>query len=223
MIVRINQLDVSRAEEEVGWAEQGMLGPVRYALHPETHIYELLILERDESDRSIDEHFRHAQLRQLIPEVLSGLQDPGEEIVLRLDGPMTEGELLAAMRYLTDFQGKGRYAFSPLRKLDPDPEEEIGSIRLQMTPPMITALCADPTLGLQRSVRLRAFSVPEAMVNPLLDIDTTDDERWGEIMSHCGFLLTTTRGLRSLHVRSRRLDPQAMKSRLIKQLMPASP
>jgi len=220
MIVRINQLDLSRAEEEVGWADQGMLGPIRYALHPETHIYEVLILDRDEAKRSVDESFRHEQLRQLIPEILSGLQAPGEEIVVRLDGPLIDGELLAAMRHLTDSQGRGRYAFSPLRKLEPGPEEEIGSIRLQASAAMVAALCADPALGLQRSVRLRAFAVPESMVNPLLDVDTTDDERWGEIMSQCGFLLSTTHGLRSLHVRSRRLDPSAMKSRLIQQLMP---
>jgi hypothetical protein len=219
MIVRINQLDLPRAEMEGGWPEQGMLGPIRYAWPQETHIYEVLILDRDESKQPVDAEFRRQQLRQLVPEAVEALREPGEEIVVRLDGPLTEGELLAAMRHLTDAQGRGRYAFSPLRKLEPDPEEEIGSVRLQMSPAMLAALCADPALGLHRSVRLRAFAVPETLVNPLLDVDTTDDERWGEILSQCGFMLSTTFGLRSLHVRSRRLEPSAMKSRLTKQLM----
>ena len=38
---------------------------------------------------------------------------------------------------------------------------------------------ADPELGLHRDVRLRTFVVSEPVVNPLLDIDTLDDPRWG--------------------------------------------
>lgn len=218
MIVRINQLDADRAEEEAGWAEQGMLGPIRYDWPRDTHVYEVMILERDEQKRAVEDSFRQQQLRQLIPEAAEALREKREELVLRLDGPLTDGEMLAALQRLTDPQGRGRYAISPVRKLDPYPQDEIGSIRLDPSAQMLAMICALPSLGLDRSVRLRAFAVPEAMVNPLLDVDSTDDERWGEILGHCGFVMTTTRGLRSLQVRTR-IDPAEMKSRLIRRLV----
>lgn len=219
MIVRINQLDATRAEDETGWAEQGMLGPIRYTWPADTHVYEVLILDRDEQKQTVNDSFRQQQLRQLIPEAATALREPGEELVVRLDGPFTDGELLAAMHRLTDSKGHGRFAVSPMRKLEMDPIDEMGSIRLQPAPHVLSALCADPALGLERLVRLRMFAVPEALVNPLLDADTTDDERWGEILDGCGFLLTTTLNLRSVQVRTRRLQPAEIKSRLIRRLV----
>ncbi|HSU69345.1 MAG TPA: hypothetical protein VLJ39_20840, partial [Tepidisphaeraceae bacterium] len=114
---------------------------------------------------------------------------------------------------------KGRFAVSPVRKLETEPVEEIASIRVQQPVAAISTLCADPALGLERSVRLRVFAVREELVNPLLDVDTTEDERWGEILDASGFLLSTTYGLRSLQVRTRRLSPSEIKSRLIRRLV----
>src|SRR5580704_7264046 len=110
MIVRINQLNLLRAEKEAGWLEQGMLGPIQYAWPPNTRVYEVLILDRDEQKRPVEDSFRQQQLRQLIPEAAAALCEPGEEIVIRLDGPLTEGELLPAMHRLTDAEGGGRFA-----------------------------------------------------------------------------------------------------------------
>jgi hypothetical protein len=218
MIVRINQLDIARAEQEAGWFDQGMLGPIQYAWPPNTRVYEVLILDRDEQKRPVEDSFRQQQLRQLIPEAAAALCERDEEIVIRLDGPLIEGELLPAMHRLTDAEGGGRFAISPVRKLDSTPGHEIGSIRLQPSPESFAALCNDTTIGLARSVRLRAFALPERFVNPLLDADAPDDERWDELLNACGFVLTTTRGLRSLHVRTRRLEPAEIKSRLIRRL-----
>jgi hypothetical protein len=218
MIVRINQLDLRSAEQEAGWSEQGMLGPIQHVWPADTRVYEVLILDRDEQKRPVDDSFRQHQLRQLIPEAAAALCEPGEEIVIRLDGPLLENQLLPAMFRLTDPERRGRFAISPMRKLDPDPGNEIGSVRVQPSGELLAAICADASLGLERLVRLRVFAVPERLVNPLLDADATDDERWAELLGECGFVLTTTRGLRSLQVRTRRLEPAAIKSRLIRRL-----
>ena len=219
MIVRINQIDAGRAEEEAGWAELGMLGPIRFNWPSVTRAYEVMILDQDEQKRPVEDSFRQQQLRQLIPEAAAALREEGEELVVRLDGPLTEGELLAALGRLTDSQGRGRYAVSAVRKLESYPQEEIGSVRLDPSPQMLATICSLPSLGLERSVRLRLFSVAAKMVNPLLDIDSTEDERWEEILHNCGFMLSTTRGLRSLLVRTGRFEPAELKSRLIRRLV----
>jgi hypothetical protein len=59
------------------------------------------------------------------------LRAPDERIVLRLDGPMEQGELLRAFEYLTDAAGVGRYCFGPLRKLHHEPAGTIASIRMR--------------------------------------------------------------------------------------------
>src|SRR5437868_1133348 len=131
MIVRINQFDVSRAEAEAGWAGRGMLGPIEFVWPEGTRAYEILVLDQDEQHRPLSESFRQAQLRQLIPEALAALSEPAEKTVLRLDGPLTDGELLAAFNHLTDAKGAGRFAVSQLLKLEPQPQDVIGSVRIQ--------------------------------------------------------------------------------------------
>ena len=218
MIVRINQLDLLHAEERTGWPAQGLLGPVQHVWPADTHVYELLVLDRDEQQRPLTPDFRLLQMRQLIPEAIAALQAPDEKLVVRLDGPLTETELLAALHHLTDADGNGRFAVSEIRKLEPHPMDVIASMRVQPSPEALRAMCMDPGIGLEKSVRLRAFSVPENLVNPLLDVNATDDERWGEILRESGFVLTGTRGLKALQVRTSRVEPAAMKSKLIQRL-----
>ncbi len=218
MIVRINQFDVNGAEAEADWAPSGLMGPLSYLWPPDSRAYEVFILEQDEQGQPLDGTFRQAQMRQLIPQALAALRESGEEVVLRFDGPVSSDELLPIFNHLSD----ERFAVSEFHKLEPGPGEVIGSVRLQANPTRWAQLCADLELGLERSVRLRAFSVPPELANPLLNIGATDDERWGEILSRAGFSLSTARGLRALHIVSRRLDAGAVKSRLMARLTAAA-
>lgn len=222
MIVRINQLDVRRAENEADWASQGMLGPLWYTWPADTRVFEFLILDRDEQEQSLDDQFRQKQLRMALPHVITAMREAGEEVVIRLDGPLTADEMLPALAHLTEPDLTGRFCISPAAKLDPAPVEIIGSVRIQPSPQTCSEICLDPSLGLHRSVRLRAFGVPEEWVEPLLTTHETEDQRWREILPNAGFVLSTTRGLRALQLMTRRLDAAEVKSRLMQRLMMAA-
>ena len=112
MIVRINQFDPSRAESSAGWPANGLAGPLKYKWPNESHAFEVLILDHDEQQESLTEAFRQKQLRQLIPDVIAALRETGEEIVVRLDGPLAEGELAGGFEHIVEPDGAGRYAFS---------------------------------------------------------------------------------------------------------------
>ena len=223
MIVRINQLDLARAEQEAGWPPHGLAGPIRKGWPEGVNVYEVLILNRDELNKPLAESFRQQQLRQLIPEAAAALREPGEQLVVRLDGPLAPRQLTPAFAYLTESDGRGRFAVSDARKLDAVPIEVLTSVRLGPSAQLLLKLCADSLLGLERGVRLRAFAVPEALVNPLLDVSGTDDERWSEILPQCGFVLSTARGLRAFQVFSRRLAPPELRARLTQRLVPRPP
>jgi hypothetical protein len=92
-------------------------------------------------------------------------------------------------------------------------------MRIHATGPRLGALCTDLAVGLERSVRLRAFCVPEPLVNLLLELSDPEDERWDEVLDRAGLILGTTRGLRSLQIYTRRLDAAAVKSRIMQRLM----
>src|SRR4051812_13027864 len=127
MIVRINQFDPANAEPYSGWGEEGLHGPIVYDWPDDSHAFEVLILESDEQQRALAPAFRTSQLRRLFPEILQSMMEHGEQIVARLDGPVAAGELLGAMRYLTDDSGKGRFAVSPAEQLDPAAPPPVGS------------------------------------------------------------------------------------------------
>ena len=95
MIVRINQFDAANAERYGGWVPD-LLGPITCPMPPGTCALELLILESDEKQQQLGAHFRQIQIRQLLPDVLSALREPDQEIVIRLDGPLKPDELLPA-------------------------------------------------------------------------------------------------------------------------------
>src|SRR5213079_18043 len=96
-------------------------------------------------------------------------------------------ELAGEFSHLTDARGYGRFSISSVEKLTVEPGAIAGSVRLQVLPQRFTSLCADPAVGLERSVRLRVFSVPEFLVNPLLDITYLEDERWDEVLEESAF------------------------------------
>jgi hypothetical protein len=225
MIVRINQLDASRAEADSGWPAGGPTGPLRGAptsLAFGAKVFELLILDQDEQGRPLSETFRRAQLRQMLPQAIAALREPGEEVVLRLDGALADGELFAAFRWLTDSDGRGRFAFSAAHKRDPGPQEVHGSVRVHPSPRLLASICGDMALGLERSVRLRAVCVPEDAVNGALDPPTPEDPRWDAVLSKAGFVLGSTRGLRSLQITTVRFDAATVKSRVMRRLMSAA-
>ena len=223
MIVRINQLPVEQAEAE-SWSGGGgpLRGTIAYAWPEGTRAFEVLVLDRDEQQRPLSEPFRQAQLRRLIPQVVAAAKEPVEQIVVRLDGPVSPRELLPALCHLTDASGRGRFMVSELAKLDPRPQDVMASARVAPSDTGLAALCADGELGLERSVRLRLFCVPERLVNGLLDIHFASDGRWGEILDEAGFVLNAARELRSLYVISRRLEAAEFKARLMKRLVAAA-
>lgn len=222
MIVRINQFDSPRPEAESGWPSEGRLGPILAPWPEGTKAYEILILEHDELRRPMSESFRQQQLRRLIPQAVSALSDPGEQAIVRLDGPLAERELLPAYRYLTDSQGRGKFVVNGVEKLDDAAKEVYAGIRIAPTSEHLSALCADSSVGLERSVRLRVLCVPEAITNSVLEIDSPDDERWADILRQTGFIITTVRGLLSLHILTARFEASVLKSRLMQHLAAAA-
>ena len=170
-----------------------MLGPLWYTWPANTRIFEFLILDRDEQKQSLDQEFRQKQLRKALPHAIAAMREAGEEIVIRLDGPLTADEMLPAFAHLTEPDLTGRFCISPVSKLDPSSVEIIGSVRIQPSPQTCSEICLDPNLGLNRSVRLRAFGVPEEWVESLLMTNDPEDGRWREILPHAGFVLSTTR------------------------------
>jgi hypothetical protein len=219
MIVRINHFDPATAVGEAGWASAGMLGPL--PLSPGLNSFELLILETDELGRPLPVSFRQSQYRRIIPHALAALAEPGEQAVIRLDGPLADGELFGAFRWLTDPDGRGRFALSGARKLDDDAMDSIGSLRVCPSPARLGGLIADPDLGLERSVRLRAFTLPEVFVPTLLEIDATEDSRWDLILRSVSVMVGTTYDLQSLHIYSRRLQAGEIRTRIMQRLLAA--
>jgi hypothetical protein len=223
MVVRINQLVLSEPPDAAGWPVHDLVGPIRFRWPKDFQLYEVLILEQDEDRRRLGEDFRQQQLRTLIPAAAEALLEEGEQLVVRLDGVLAKRELAGALNRLIVSEEASRYVVSDIRKLDEDLPAVAASIRVHPTLAWISNLCADDGVGLERTVRLRAFAVPEALVNPLLDVDSVQDERWVEILPQCGFTLSTTMGLKSLQVLTRRHDAVAVKARLTQRLLSPRP
>lgn len=218
--VRINQLDLAQAEPESAWPSAGPQAGVRGPWPGDTRAFEVLIVGVDEHSRAISDGFRHEQLRRMIPQVVMALRDPGEELVVRLDGPLADRELMPAYRWLVDpIERTGRFACSPIRKLEHPAEDVLASVRVQPSIRQLAAICGDGSVGLERSVRLRIASVPEQLIGQVLSLDQPDDPAWAAIVAEAGFMLSTSRGLRSLQVLTHRLDAAAIKGRIMQRLL----
>ncbi len=223
MVVRINKLELADPAITSGWPQHEYTGSLHCPWPPHTHLFEVMILEQDESRRKLPAAFRQQQLRKLVPAAVEAVREMSDHIVVRLDGQMARGELLPAVARLAAGDELYRYAMSTVRRLEPQAGRVNGSVRALMTVRQLTALCAEKTLGLERTVRLRIFAVPEELVAPLLDVDSVEDERWAEILPRTGFLISTTRGLNSLQIFTPRLDASSIKSRLTQRLMRPAP
>ena len=231
MIVRINQIDPARIDADGGWTPDRYSGSFRAAWPAEFRAFELLILSEDERKQPLTDAFRHQQLRQMIPQTAIALSPAspglaggpaaaaGAPVVVRLDGRVADGELLAAWRHLTDADGRGRFAFSPAAKLDDPPGPVTGSVRVAPTWRLLSQICGDPALGLERSVRLRLMAVPAKSLPVLLEASETDDPRWPLLLGECQFYVGTTEGLRGLHILVRQMDAAQVKARVMQRLM----
>src|SRR4051794_21185964 len=175
MIVRINEFDPANAEPYSGWGIDPFRGAIEFDWPAQTHAFEILILENDEQRQHLPVAFRQEQLRRLIPDIVESLRSSGEKIVVRLDGPLLAGELLEGFRYLTDERGVGRFAISAASRFNPAESPTMSSLRMELLPQRLAELCMDAKLGLNREVRLRVMVIPEALVNPLLDVAHLDD------------------------------------------------
>ena len=71
--------------------------------------------------------------------------------------------------------GATRFALSRVQKLQNGQEPATASLRLSFPEQHLMALCADPAVGLDSSVRLRAFCVDESLVSMVLRIDCPRD------------------------------------------------
>ena len=245
MIVRINQIDLARVDADAGWPAGDYAGPFRAPWPTEFRAFELLILSEDERRQPLTDAFRQQQLRQMIPQTaiaLSPLATPTAggpapapapapasaagpagpatmPLVVRLDGRVAENELLPAWRHLTDADGRGRYAFSPAAKLDDAPGPVPASVRVASSWRRLAQICSDPALGLERSVRLRLMGVPAASLPALLEASQSDDPRWDQLLNECQLYVSTTAGLRGLHILVRQLDATRVKARVMQRLM----
>lgn len=222
MIVRINELDVARAEAAADWGSCPRRGPLRFDWSRSAHAYEVLVLDRDEQNRVLPPVFRQNQVRHLIPETIAALGEGGEEVVLRLDGALAPGELLHALSVVTAANWSGRFALSDAARFGAGSEPVVASLRAHAEPATMARFCVDPELALERSVRMRAFGVPEQLVATVLSIGPADDDRWGDVMPRAGFMVGTSRGLRSLYVVTPRLDATTFKMRLTQRLLAAA-
>lgn len=222
MIVRISEFDVSRAEAAADWGPDPYRGAIGFHWPSDAHAFEVVVLERDEQSRPLSEEFRRGQVRQLITETVIALREPDEEVVLRLDGALAENELMGALRHVSGAGWIGRFVLSETGRLEPETQPVMASLRVHCSMAAAAAICQDAALGLDRTVRLRAFGVPREWIDPVLQLGMVDDHAWHDVMPRLGFYLGTVRGLRSLQVLTSRLDATAFKARLTRRLLAAA-
>jgi len=218
MIVRINEFDPANAEPYSGWGVDPFRGAIQFDWPAQTHAFEILILENDEQRQHLPIAFRQEQLRRLVPEVVEALRTSGEKIVVRLDGPLLGGELLESMRYLSDDKGIGRFAITGAARFNANESPTMSSIRIELLPQRFAELCMDTKLGLHRETRLRVLVVPDALVNPLLDVSDLDDERWGDILPQSAFVLESVRTMQSIQLMTVRFGRDDARRRITERL-----
>lgn len=219
MIVRINQIDVANAEADAGWPAGVHLGAFHAPWPAEFRAFELIILPQDEQKQPLGEKFLQQQLRQMIPQTGIALKLVDESAVLRLDGPLTNRELLPAWHHLTDSDGRGCFAFSAASKLDDGPADVSGSVRVAAPWRRVAGICSDPLLALEGSVRARLILAPQSSIGRIMEMSETDDTRWEQALSEVSFVISTTPKLRSLQIFARNHDLAQVKSKVMNRLM----
>lgn len=188
-ILRVNQIAAASAEQLAGWTDGP--GAIATPWPSGTGAYELRIVQQD-GEAAASEGDLRQRLRRLVCEAVSGLTPVGGTIVARLDGPLA-GVVPALAWGLDKMVG-----MSPVRRWSQADPPALVSFRVAESGDAVASLCdaVGPALG--RDVRLRVFAVPDELVQPLLDIDELDDERWREIFEASTFAIDTVAGLKGL-------------------------
>jgi hypothetical protein len=219
MILRINELRARDVETRGNWAPGTPQGPLAADFPAGARAFEVYIKPTDEHEKPMDAARRRTQLRRLLADCADALKGEGEELVVRLDGPLAAGEMAEALRHVGAGGGERRFAIAAARKFEVGPPAATGSMRLHVDHAQLAALLADPSVGVDKSVRLRVFSIAGELVNPLIDADDLDDERWPELLAGAGLVVTTSKGMESILLVSDRYDLAAVKGRLATKLM----
>lgn len=206
VILRINEFDPANADAYSGWEIEPFRGPIEHDWPPDTHGFEILVLETAELPQPIPEDHRRKQIRKLLPAIIAQMKAEGEELVARFDGPMNSTGLVPLMQHCTDSLGRGRFAISQTVQLDPVAPPPISSIRMHVTMESLNDLLADAAFSLEHDTRLRLFAVPPTSVNPLIDVDELTDDRWHNLLASAGFMISTAWQLRAMHLLTRRFD-----------------
>jgi hypothetical protein len=218
MIVRVQQFPVQDAETFGGWPDVGLISGIAYEWGDETGAFEIVIAEQDESGRPLSGRLRRDHLRSVIPTLAQALQQPGGTLIARLDGPCAPGELLGALQHLPACEASGRFALSPVQKLDASPGACFGSLRMEMDFQRLEMLCSDPGLNLETSVRLRLFGIAEEAAEAVLVTDETSDERWGENLAQTSFIIQPARGMEAIQVITPRFGASEFSARVTRAL-----
>jgi len=214
MILRINEFAPDNADAYSGWEIEPFRGPIEHDWPPDTHGFEILVLETNQQREVIPDELRRRQLRKLIAPVIEQLKITSEELVARFDGPMSSTGIVPILRHCTDTLGRGRFALSQVVQLDAIAPPPIGSVRMHVEMQRLPELLEDAAFSLEHDTRLRLFAVPPSVVNPLIDIDDLTDERWHNVLASAGFMISTAWQLSAMHLLTRRFDAAATQERL---------
>jgi hypothetical protein len=206
VILRINEFDPANADAYSGWEVEPFRGPIEHDWPPDTHGFEILVLESSDLPQPVPEDYRRKQFRKLLPAIIQQLRKEGDELVARFDGPMSAAGLVPILHHCTDSLGRGRFAVSQTVQLDPVAPPPISSVRLHLTMETLGDLLTDAAFSLDHDTRLRLFAVPPTSVNPLIDVDELTDDRWQYLLASAGFMISTAWQLRAVHLLTRRFD-----------------
>jgi hypothetical protein len=161
---------------------------------------------------------RREKIRQMLPTVIESLAGPDDRIVLRFDGPFSPDGLAEAFAFAAESGRCERFSYSAADRLADRTDPPITSIRLLPRTQHVSELCIDPKIGLHQTVRLRAFGVPDDLIDPLLDTADLDDERWRDLLPSIAFCLSPAKDLLSLQIWSRDYDPDEARRRITSRL-----
>lgn len=219
MIVRINPIDITRAEHESGWPVEPFVGGLAAAWPPAVRAYELTIPPQDEKGRPLTDEFRRQQMRQMIPQAAIALRGLEDVPVLRFDGRMAGRELFPAWRHLPADDDAGRFAYSAAGKLEESAVHPAASVRLSGDLRRISAAVNDAAIGMERTVRCRLFFAPPSAAASLIDVSDTGDARWPGLLAESKLMIGTTSGLRSLHLFSAEHDLTQVRTKVMQRLI----
>ena len=214
MLVRLNQLDPRSAESVAGWTTGGVRGSLAYTWPASAFAYQLQVLDRDEAGQPVADERRRAEVRRVLAGVVAAVARPDDRLVVRLDGPFGPGLAPAAVAATA----AAAFSVGSVQRLTADAAPPQTSVRFVADEATLATLCRDESLGLAAGVRLRAFPLPPALVDPMLDTADADDERWRDLLPAAAGVVTTAADLTAIVIWTAALNPDALRDRLAPRL-----